>query len=77
MASLVLVFLVARVAPPFVRASTSGEPGLIRHAVKQGVLSLVLVNAVIGTAYAGPVYGAVILITGLAAGWLARRFAVT
>jgi hypothetical protein len=45
--------------------------------VKTGVLSLVLVNAVIGTAYAGPVYGAVILMIALVAGWLSRLFAVT
>lgn len=76
-AVVVFVCLIARVVPPFVRASVSAEPGLIRIAVKQGVLSLVLLNAVIGTAYAGPAYGAAILVTGLLAGWLARRFAVT
>jgi UbiA prenyltransferase family protein len=76
-ATLVLVCLIARVAPPFVRASMSGEPGLIRYAVKQGVLSLVLLNAVIATAYAGSVYGAAVLVTALLAGWLARTFAVT
>jgi 4-hydroxybenzoate polyprenyltransferase len=78
----VLAVLVARVVPPFLQAATveargSVEPGRIRHAVKRGVLSLVLVNAVIGTAYAGPVYGALILATAVVAGWLARMFAVT
>ena len=88
----VLAFLAARVVPPFLQATgvpaarylrggvearESLEPGLVRRAVKRGVLSLVLVNAVIGTAYAGPVYGAIILATALVAGWLARIFAVT
>lgn len=74
---LVLVVLAWRVIPPFVEARRIPEPGRIRHAVKRGVLSLVLVNAVIGTAYAGPVYGAIILATALVAGWLARMFPVT
>jgi hypothetical protein len=41
------------------------------------VLSLVLLDAAIGATYAGPAYASVILLTGLAAGWLARMFAVT
>jgi 4-hydroxybenzoate polyprenyltransferase len=73
----VLACLIARVVPPFLQARGSLEPARVRHAVKRGVLSLVLVNAVIGTAYAGPVYGALILVTALVAGWLARMFAVT
>jgi len=75
--ALVLAFLAWRVVPPFLRARTNPEPARIRTAVVRGVLSLVLVNAVIGTVYAGPVFGAVILATGLVAGWLARMFAVT
>ncbi|MGB2714772.1 MAG: UbiA-like protein EboC [Vicinamibacterales bacterium] len=73
----VLVFLTWRVLPPFVNARRSPDARRIRHAVRTGVLSLVLVNAVIGTAYAGPVYGAMILTIALVAGWLARLFAVT
>ena len=75
--AVVLVFLMGRVLPPFVNAWRTPDARSIRHAVKTGVLSLVLVNAVIGTAYAGPAYGAMILIVALVAGWLARLFAVT
>ena len=77
MAGVVLLVLGWRVVPPFLSARRTLEPGRIRSAVKRGVLSLVLVNAVIGTAYAGPVYGAMILATGLVANALARVFPVT
>ena len=66
-----------RVLPPFWAARHQPHPGTIRAAVKRGVLSLVLVDATIGAAYAGPTYAAVILATALVAGWLARWFAVT
>jgi hypothetical protein len=46
-------------------------------AIKRGVLSLVILDAAIGASYAGPVWAAVILSTGLVAGWLSRLFAVT
>jgi hypothetical protein len=75
--ALVLVLLAWRVLPPFVAAWRAPEAGRIRQAVKRGVLSLVLVNAVIAAAYGGPVYGAIVLFTALVAGWLARAFAVT
>jgi 4-hydroxybenzoate polyprenyltransferase len=73
----VLLFLLWRVLPPFVNARRALDAPRIRHAVKTGVLSLVLVNAVLGTAFAGPVYGALILTIALLAGWVARLFAVT
>lgn len=73
----VLIYLVWRVLPAFLHARRSPDARRIRDAVRTGVLSLVLVNGVIGTAYAGPVYGAVILSIALVAGWLARVFAVT
>jgi 4-hydroxybenzoate polyprenyltransferase len=76
-ASVLAIVLVWRVAPPFWSASRTPVPGVIRTAVKRGVLSLVLVDATIGAAYAGPVYAALILATGLVASGLARRFAVT
>jgi len=66
-----------RVLPPFWRAWQTPSPVTIRSAVKRGVLSLVLVDATIGAAFAGPAYAAIILATGLAAAWLARIFAVT
>ena len=66
-----------RVIPPFWQARQTPSPALIRRAVTRGVLSLVLVDATIGAAYAGPVYSALILLTGVLAGSLARLFAVT
>ena len=76
--ALVLTAAVAwRVVPPFWHARAHGTPAAIRTAVKRGVLSLVIVDAAIGASYAGPFYAAAILVTGLAAGWLARMFAVT
>jgi 4-hydroxybenzoate polyprenyltransferase len=66
-----------RVVPAFVGARRHPTPAAIRTAVKRGILSLVLVDAAIAAAFAGPVFAAVILAIGLAAGWLARMFAVT
>jgi 4-hydroxybenzoate polyprenyltransferase len=66
-----------RVLPPYWMAWKSPSPVLIRTAVKRGVLSLVLVDATLGAAFAGPAYAAIILATGLLAAWLARAFAVT
>lgn len=67
----------ARVLPPFWSAFRVPEPGTIRKAVKTGVLSLVLLDAAIGAAYAGAPYSAMILVTALLAGGLARLFSVT
>ena len=77
LAGIALAALVWRVVPPFVQVLRTLHAGDIRQAVVRGVLSLALVNTVIGTALAGPMYGGAILATALAAGWLARRLAVT
>ena len=77
-AALALIALLTwRVWPPFWRAYRQPAAGAIRAAVKAGVLSLVLVDAVIGATYAGPVYAAAILATALVASALAWLFAVT
>jgi hypothetical protein len=76
-ALLVAAVLAWRVMPPFWRARQALTPDAIRMAVRRGVLSLVLVDATIGAACAGPVYAVVILATGLLALGLARLFAVT
>lgn len=72
-----LAVLAYRVLPPFWRVRNDPSPAVIRRAVRAGVLSLVLVDAAISVAYAGPVYGAAVLATALVAGSLARLFAVT
>jgi 4-hydroxybenzoate polyprenyltransferase len=74
---LLSAFLAWRVLPPFWRALASPGPATIRVAVRTGVLSLVLVDAVIAAAYAGMIYSLAVLTTALLAAWLARRFAVT
>jgi 4-hydroxybenzoate polyprenyltransferase len=66
-----------RVLPPFWNVYKDSGPASIRRAVKTGVLSLVLVDAVISAAYAGPLYSAAVLATAVVAGWLARPFSVT
>jgi 4-hydroxybenzoate polyprenyltransferase len=76
--ALILVAALAwRVVPLFVAALRQPQPATIRAAVKRGVLSLVLLDAALAAAFAGPAYAAAVLATGLAAGWLARMFAVT
>ena len=76
--SIVLTIVLGwRVLPPFWTAYRDPRPAPIRRAVRAGVLSLVLVDAVISTVYAGPVYGAIVLATAVVAGLLARLFAVT
>lgn len=66
-----------RVVPRFVAIYGDPRPAVIRRAVKTGVLSLVLLDAALSAAYAGPVYAAIVLATALVAGSLARLFSVT
>jgi 4-hydroxybenzoate polyprenyltransferase len=76
-ALLLTAALAVRLLPGYVKVWRRPDPLIIRDAVRTGVLSLVLLDAVLGAVYAGPLYGAAILAVGLTAGWLARRFAVT
>jgi 4-hydroxybenzoate polyprenyltransferase len=66
-----------RVLPAFWGAYRTPGAGPIRQAIRTGVLSLVLLDAVIGATYGGALYSLVILATGLVAASLARLFAVT
>jgi hypothetical protein len=66
-----------RVGPPFAAVYVNPAPALIRRAVKAGVLSLVLLDAALSAAYAGPLYAAGVLATALVAASLARVFPVT
>jgi len=76
--ALILVAALAwRVVPPFYAARQRPAAATIRTAVRRGVLSLVLLDAALAAAFAGPLFAAVVLAVGLAAGWLARMFAVT
>ena len=66
-----------RVLPAFWAAYRTPLAGPIRHAIKTGILSLVLLDAAIGATYGGPLYSVLILAAGLVAASLARLFAVT
>ena len=66
-----------RVLPPFIEALRRLEPSSIRNAVRTGVLSLVLLDAVIGGAFGGVLYCLLILATAVLAMGLAKLFAVT
>lgn len=76
-ALLLTLFVAWRVVPPFWRAYQEGDAACIRRAVRAGVLSLVLVDAVIGAAYADMIYSLAILATAVLAAALARLFSVT
>jgi 4-hydroxybenzoate polyprenyltransferase len=67
----------ARVVPALRQAAQTTAAADIRRAVRTGVLSLVLVDAVIAASYAGIMNSLAVLATGLLAWWLARLFAVT
>jgi 4-hydroxybenzoate polyprenyltransferase len=76
--ALVLTALLGwRVWPPFWSVYQDASPACVRRAVKAGVLSLVLLDAVISAAYAGPLYTVSVLATALLATGLARLFSVT
>ena len=66
-----------RVVPSVLAARRNPTPGAVRAAVKRGVLSLVLLDAALATAFAGVGYGLVLLAAALVAVWLGRRFSVT
>lgn len=66
-----------RVLPAYWAAYRTPEAPVIRRAIRTGVLSLVLLDAVLGAVYGGPLYALVIVATAVVAGWLARSFEVT
>jgi 4-hydroxybenzoate polyprenyltransferase len=76
-ALLFTLVLAWQVLPAFWRAARDPRPAWIRNAVRTGVLSLVLLNAVIATTYGGALWGLLVLATAVAARALARPFAVT
>ncbi len=62
---------------PFWAAWRSPDPGTIRRAVKDGVLSLMVLDAVIAVAYSGPDLALLIMGLAVLARGLSRAFAVT
>lgn len=72
-----LTLFAFRVVPPFWRAYRLPQAMAIRTAVKTGVLSIVLLDAMIAALYAGFVPGLIIAALALFATQTARLFAVT
>ncbi len=62
---------------PSPRPARPSPPGPSEAAVKRGVLSLVLLDAALATAFVGIGYGLVLLAAALGALWLGRTFSVT
>jgi 4-hydroxybenzoate polyprenyltransferase len=69
--------LLYRIGKPFWRAFRTLSALEIRSAVKAGVLSLIVLNACIAAAFAGPWYGIAVLLLYVPAFLLAKLFAVT
>jgi 4-hydroxybenzoate polyprenyltransferase len=66
-----------RVMPPFWAAYQRPDAGVIRTAVRAGVLSLVVLDAAIAAAFGGLPFAVAILVLGPVAAGLSRLFAVT
>ncbi len=71
---LLLSFLIF---PPLIKALKKQEPQLIGKAVKAGVLSLIVLNAAIATAFAGWIFGIVVLLLLPVSLVIAKKFSVT
>lgn len=69
--------LLYRIGKPFWRAFRTLSAPEIRLAVKAGVLSLIMLNACLAAAFAGPWYAIAVLLLYVPAFLLAKLFAVT
>jgi 4-hydroxybenzoate polyprenyltransferase len=72
-----LAFLGYRLFPPLLKAIRTQEPRYIGKSVKAAVLSLIVVNASIATAFSGWPIGLLILVLLPISLGLAKKFAVT
>ncbi len=63
--------------PPLLKAIRKQEPQLIGKAVKAGVISLIILNATLASAFAGWMYGVVVLLLLPVSLGIAKKFAVT
>ncbi len=78
MIALPFVFLfAARVLPPFIRAAREPQPELIRMAVMTGVLSLILLDAMVAAGFSGWAYGLIVLLLYPLSRQIAKYFSVT
>ena len=72
-----LAFLGYRLFPPLLKAIRTQEPQYIGKSVKAAVLSLILVNAALATAFSGLPIGLLILVLLPISLGFAKKFAVT
>jgi 4-hydroxybenzoate polyprenyltransferase len=70
-------FLLYLIVEPFWLAFRTLQPLRIQVAVKAGILSLIMLDAGLAAAFAGPLYGLAMLLLYIPATSLARLFAVT
>jgi 4-hydroxybenzoate polyprenyltransferase len=71
------LLLVVRVGAPFWTAWRRPAAAQVRAAVKRGVLSIIVLDAAIAAAYAGFLWGLLVLMLAWPAARLSARFAVT
>ncbi len=72
-----LGLLAYMIFPPLLKAIRIQEPKLIGKSVKAAVISLIIVNASISSAFAGWLIGIIVLLLLPLSLWLAKKFAVT
>jgi 4-hydroxybenzoate polyprenyltransferase len=76
-AVVLLALFASRVLGAFWWAWRTAHPQAVRNAVRAGVLSLTLLDAILATLHAGTLYGLLVLAVAALAYGLARLFAVT
>lgn len=72
-----LLLLSYLIFPPLIKALQNQKPQLIGKAVKAGVISLIVLNASLASAYAGWQFGVLVLLLLPLSLWVAKKFAVT
>ncbi|MFP4089521.1 MAG: UbiA-like protein EboC [Cyclobacteriaceae bacterium] len=72
-----LALLAYFIFPPLLKAIRMPEPKLIGLSVKAGVLSLIILDAALATAFTGWVYGLIVLLLFPVSRFVAKAFAVT
>jgi 4-hydroxybenzoate polyprenyltransferase len=72
-----LLLLSYLIIPPLLKALKTQKPDLIGKAVKAGVISLIVLNAALASAFSGWKFGMLVLILLPLSLWTAKKFAVT
>ena len=72
-----LLLFAYMIFPPLIKALKGQEPKLIGKAVKAGVISLIILDASLASAFAGWEFGVLILVLLPLSLWMAKSFAVT